>query len=280
MTAADRPVAGVIGWPVAHSLSPRLHRFWLDRAGIDGFYVPLPVAPGHVAAALAGLPALGLRGVNVTVPHKQAVFDALDRVTPVARRAGAVNTVTVAEDGTLEGTNTDVAGFLGHLRQAAPVWRADAAPAVILGAGGAARAAAVALLDAGVARLVVVNRTVARAEALALALGDPRVAVAPWEGLAGALDGAGLLVNTTSLGMAGQPPLTPDLAPLAADAVVYDIVYVPLETPLLAAARARGLATVDGLGMLIHQGVPAFRAFFGAEAAADAATRAHLLAAL
>ncbi|MBK1637520.1 shikimate dehydrogenase [Rhodothalassium salexigens] len=280
MTAADRPVAGVIGWPVAHSLSPRLHGFWLDRAGIDGFYVPMAVAPERLGAALAGLPALGFRGVNVTVPHKQAVFDALDRVTPVARRAGAVNTVTVGEDGTLEGTNTDVAGFLGHLRQAAPVWQADAAPAVILGAGGAARAAAVALLDAGVARVTVVNRTVARAEALASALGDARVAVAPWERLAGALDGAGLLVNTTSLGMAGQPPLTLDLAPLAADAVVYDIVYVPLETPLLAAARARGLATVDGLGMLIHQGVPAFRAFFCAEAAADAATRAHLLAAL
>ena len=272
-----RPVAGVIGWPVNHSLSPRLHRFWLDRAGIDGFYVPLPVSPDQIDAALSGLSAFGLRGVNVTVPHKEAVFERLHRLDPLTRRVGAVNTVVVAERGGLIGRNTDVAGFMDHLRHSAPHWTGPTGPAVILGAGGAARAAAVGLLDAGVPGLCLINRNITRAEALARKLDDPRVRIAGWQDRTSLLKGTALLVNTTSLGMTGQPPLDVELSLLPGNGVVYDIVYAPLETPLLAEARRRGLTAVDGLGMLIHQAVPAFEAFYGVRPDPDAQTRAHLV---
>jgi shikimate dehydrogenase len=270
-------VAGVMGWPVAHSRSPQLHGHWLDRYRIDGAYVPLAVPPDGLARALRALPALGLRGCNVTVPHKEAALAAVDAATPAAARIGAVNTVVVEADGRLAGHNTDGFGFLENLRTALPGWRADTGPAAVLGAGGAARAVVAVLLEAGAPAVRLINRTPERAAGLAAALGGP-VPVVSWEDRAAALEGAALLVNTTTLGMAGQAPLNLDLAALPADAVVTDIVYAPLETPLLAAARARGNRAVDGLGMLLHQARPGFAAWFGVEPTVDAALRAAVLA--
>jgi shikimate dehydrogenase len=267
-------LAGILGWPVAHSRSPRLHGFWLARHGIDGAYVPLPVEPANFATAIRALAALGFRGANVTLPHKEAAFAACDIVEDQARRIGAVNTLVFHEDGRIEGWNTDGWGFIESLREQAPAFRPEAGPAVILGAGGGARAVAHALLSAGCTALTLVNRSPARAEALARELSNHgaaiEVAATP------PLENAALLVNTTSQGMQGQPPLQIDLAPLPATAVVADIVYVPLETPLLAAARARGLAAVDGLGMLLHQGRRGFQAWFGEMPVVDAELRAFV----
>jgi shikimate dehydrogenase len=266
-------LAGVLGWPVAHSRSPLLHGTWLERHGVDGAYLPLPVRPERFADSVRALADLGFRGANVTVPHKEAAFALCDRLSPSAERAGAVNTLVFRDDGRIEGSNTDGFGFLENCAQSVPGWSAAAGPAVLLGAGGAARAIAAALLDAGCPRVVLVNRTRTRAEALARGLGGPvEVADRP------PLRDASLLVNTTSLGMAGQPELALDLSPLPAGAVVADIVYVPLETPLLAAARARGLAAVDGLGMLLHQARPGFEAWFGAAPSVDEALRAAVAA--
>lgn len=260
-------LAGVLGWPISHSRSPRLHGYWLDSLGIDGAYLPLPVHPDRFEDGVRGLVALGFQGANVTIPHKQAAFAVCDVVDATARRAGAVNTL-VFRDGRIEGSNTDGFGFLENVRSAVPGWRASAGPAVLLGAGGSARAIAAALLDAGCPKLVLVNRSRDKADALAGELGGPvGVAEAP------SLAEATLLVNTTSLGMQGHPPLAIDLAPLPDDAVVADIVYVPLETPLLAAARARGLQAVDGLGMLLHQARPGFEAWFGTAPVVDDALR-------
>jgi shikimate dehydrogenase len=255
-------LAGVMGWPVGHSRSPRLHGHWLTTYGIDGAYVPLPVQPDGLEAAVRGLAALGFAGCNVTVPHKVPVMGLVDHVDDHARRIGAVNTVVVNADGTLAGSNTDGYGFLENLRQLAPGWRAAAGPAVVLGAGGAARAVLVALIDAGVTEIRVVNRTSSRAERLATSLGGP-IAVKDWAARAACLESAALLVNTTTLGMAGQPALDLDLTRLPQSAAVNDIVYAPLETPLLRAARARGNVAVDGLGMLLHQARPGFKAWFG-----------------
>ena len=267
-------LAGVMGWPVGHSRSPRLHGYWLDAYGIDGAYLPLPVAPEHIETALRALPLLGFAGVNLTVPHKEAALGVIDRVDALARRIGAVNTVVVAADGTLDGTNTDAFGFTENLRAGAPDWEPSRA-AVVLGAGGAARAVCVGLADAGVAEIRLANRTAARATRLA----DELSGIQPvaWEARGDALDGAGLLVNTTTLGMTGAPPLDIALDALAGDAVVTDIVYAPLETPLLAAARARGNVTVDGLGMLLHQARPGFAAWFGHEPDVTDALRAFVL---
>ena len=255
-------VAAVMGWPVAHSRSPLMHRHWLAHYGIDGDYVKLPVRPEDLAAALRALPALGIAGCNLTLPHKAAALAAVDEVSPQARRIGAVNSVTVGSGGRLIGDNSDAFGFIENLHLEAPQWRPAAGPATVLGAGGAARAVVAALLDAGVPELRLVNRDPTRAEALAADFGD-RIRVRSWDGRAEALAQSRLLVNATSLGMAGAPPLDLALDALAADAVVDDIVYVPLETPLLRAARARGNTTVDGLGMLLHQGRPGFAAWFG-----------------
>jgi shikimate dehydrogenase len=265
-------LAGVFGFPVTHSRSPRLHGFWLQRYGIDGAYIPLGVAPGGFGAAVRALVDLGFRGANVTIPHKLAAFEICDEVTPFARRAGAVNTL-VFRDGRIEGSNTDGFGFLESIREAAPSWRVDAGPAVLMGAGGAARAIAAALLGAGAPRVTLVNRTAAKAEALARDLGGP-IHVAD----RASLEDAALLVNTTSLGMQGQPGLEVDLAPLPQTAVVADIVYVPLETRLLAAARARSLVAVDGLGMLLHQARPGFEAWFGVAPQVDQALRDEVAA--
>lgn len=262
-------LAGVMGWPILHSRSPRLHGYWLDHYGIDGAYMPLAVAPDRLEQALRGLPALGFRGTNLTIPHKEAALVIVDGVTEWARRIGAVNTVIVQEDGRLLGDNTDGFGFMANLLAEDPPWQAEAGPAVLLGAGGAARAIAVALIDAGVPALCLVNRTLERAERLAGALremaGGIEVTVLPWERRQEALDGANLLVNTTSLGMEGQPPLDLDISRLPAAALVTDIVYAPLETGLLVAARDNGHMVVDGLGMLLHQGRPGFSAWFGVD---------------
>lgn len=255
-------LAGVLGWPVGHSRSPRLHGFWLERHGIDGAYVPLAVRPDHFAEAVRALPRLGFRGANVTVPHKEDTLRLVDEIEPLARRIGAVNTLVVDEAGRLIGRNTDAFGFLENLRRGCPSWRAGDGPAVVVGAGGAARAVCVALIDAGIPEIRLINRTPARAEALAGEIGGP-IRVALWADRAVALDGAGLLVNTTTLGMAGQPPLELALDALPPRALVNDIVYVPLETDLLARARLRGNPVVDGLGMLLWQAVPGFEAWFG-----------------
>jgi shikimate dehydrogenase len=270
-------LAGVFGWPIAHSRSPRLHGYWLERHAVDGAYLPFAVRPEHLAAALKALPLLGLKGVNLTLPHKEAALGLVDRASEEARRIGAVNTIVVDRDGRLEGRNTDGYGFLAHLKASVPAWRAASGPAVLLGAGGAARAIAVALLDAGVPELRLVNRTGARATALAKALGG-KIAVVPWPDRASALEGASILVNGTILGMEGQSPLELDLVRLPLAAPVYDIVYAPLETPLLAAARARGHFCVDGIGMLLHQARPGFAAWFGIEPEVTAELRSFVLA--
>ncbi|MEE8532745.1 MAG: shikimate dehydrogenase [Alphaproteobacteria bacterium] len=272
-------LAGVMGWPVAHSRSPRVHGFWLERYGVDGAYVPLPVAPEKLADSLRALPGLGFAGVNLTVPHKETALAAVDALADGARRIGAVNMVTVDDTGGLVGDNSDAFGFIENLRRGAPGWSAAAGPAVVLGAGGAARAVCVALADAGVAEIRVVNRTAARAEALAGDL-DGSLVVCSWNERNDVLAGAALLVNATTLGMTGAPALAIDLAGLAAHAVVNDIVYVPLETPLLAAARAAGRRAVDGLGMLLHQARPGFAAWFGVEPEVTPELRTFVLAGL
>lgn len=275
-------LAGIMGWPVAHSRSPALHNFWLDEHGIDGAYVPLPVQPENLERALRALPALGFRGVNLTLPHKEAALAIVDRVDPLARRIGAVNTVVVMPDGSLEAYNTDAFGFRENLREAVPDWNPREGAAVVLGAGGSARAVLAALTESRVPEIRLVNRTVERAETLARdleGLGTP-ISVHSWEARDKALDGAGLLVNTTSLGMTGAPELDIDLSPLPVSAVVADIVYVPLDTALLAAARRRGNRTVDGLGMLLHQGRPGFEAWFGTKVRVTRELRAAVLTTL
>ena len=258
-------LAGVIGWPVDHSRSPRLHGSWLDRYGIDGAYLPLPVRPADFAGVLAALPRMGFAGANVTIPHKEAAFAACDRIEDSARRAGAVNTL-IFRDNAITGTNTDGAGFIANLRahQADPA----AGPALVLGAGGAARAIGAALLDVG-APVIFCNRNPDRAQTLAQAL--PPAKVIAWSQRHAVLADVALVVNATSLGMMGYPPLDLSLDRAQFVLAVADIIYVPLETPLLADARARGLHAVEGLGMLLHQAVPGFAAWFGVTPVVDEA---------
>ena len=271
--------AGVMGWPVEHSRSPAVHGFWLRHYGIAGDYVKLPVRPEGLRTALRALGEEGFAGCNLTLPHKEAALAIVDHIDASARRIGAVNTIIVRPDRTLEGRNTDAFGFIENLRAGAPGWRADRGAAVVLGAGGAARAVLTALIDAGVAEIRLLNRHRARAESLTAALGGP-IRVLDWEARARVLADAALLVNTTSLGMHGAPPLELALDALDPAAVVNDIVYVPLETPLLAAARRRGNTVVDGLGMLLHQARPAFAAWFGVMPAVTPALRRTIEATL
>lgn len=251
-----------MGWPVAHTRSPAIHNHWIAHYGLKGAYVQLPVKPEQLEAALRGLPALGFAGCNVTVPHKVNSMKLMDELDPVARRMAAINTIVVMPDGRLKGFNNDGAGYIQSLRDAQPDWRGDAGPALVLGAGGAARAIAVALLDQGVPELRITNRTQERAEALANEFGE-RVKVVPWSERNAAMAGVSLLVNTTTQGMHGQPPLDVSLDELPRHALVSDAIYIPLETPLLAQAKARGHVAVNGLGMLLNQARPAFHAWFG-----------------
>lgn len=257
-------LAGVMGWPVAHSRSPLIHKHWITEHGLRGDYVLLPVEPSKLQTAVRALPALGFSGCNLTIPHKVEVMQWLDVVEPAACRIGAVNTIVVQADGTLLGRNTDAFGFIASLHQEHPSWHADSGPACVIGAGGAARAVLVALLDSGVPEIRLCNRSQGKAQDMAQAFG-PRVQVVPWEDRHEALRGVTLLVNTTNQGMHGQEPLHLQLDALPLQAVVSDIIYVPLETPLLAAAKARGNATSHGLGMLLHQARPAFEAWFGVQ---------------
>ena len=256
----DEPRAAVIGWPVRHSRSPVIHRYWLQHYGIAGSYGRLALAPDEAEAFFLSFAASGLVGANVTIPHKELAFACCDEVDETARALGAVNTLAW-KGGRLLGTNTDGIGFLGSLGSAVPGWEKIGTNAVVLGAGGASRAVVWALLSRNLT-VHLFNRTRTRAEALAERFGSG-VQVHEFADLPKVLEHASVLVNTTSLGMEGQPPLGIDLAPLPASAVVTDIVYVPLETPLLALARKRGLRTVDGLGMLLHQAVPGFELWFG-----------------
>ena len=264
--------AFVAGHPIAHSRSPLIHGHWLSLHGLAGTYERIDVEPARFAAFLGSLEANGLAGGNVTIPHKEAAFALVERRGAAAQAIGAVNTVWL-EDGQLVGDNTDAYGFAANLDAEAPSWR-DADSALVLGAGGAARAIGHALKQAGIARIVIANRTEERASALADGFGVESV---PWVRIADELRRADLLVNTTSLGMAGKGELAIELASLPDTAIVTDIVYVPLETPLLAAARARGLRTVDGLGMLLHQAVPGFERWFGVRPQVDDALRSLIL---
>ena len=257
-------LTGVMGWPVAHTRSPAIHNHWIAHYGLKGAYVQLPVQPQNLEAAICGLPALGFAGCNITVPHKVNAMQLMDTLHPAARRVAAINTVVVQADGSLLGMNNDGYGYIQSLRDAQPDWRGDAGPALVMGAGGAARAIVVALLDEGVPEVRLCNRTQEKAQALKDAFGD-RVTVVPWADRNSAMAGVRLLVNTTTQGMHGQPALDVALDDLPAEALVSDAIYIPLETPLLAAARQRGHQTVNGLGMLLNQARPAFQAWFGVQ---------------
>ena len=259
-------LAGVMGWPVAHSRSPVIHNHWIAEHGLKGAYVLLPVQPEQIESALRSLPVLGFAGCNLTIPHKVAALNVVDRVDPLAQRIGAVNTVVVEPDGSLTGKNTDGYGYIQSLRDAQPAWKANTGPAVVLGAGGAARAVIVGLIDSGASEIRLTNRSWAKALDMAEEFGGP-VRAMPWEDRHDALAGAALLVNTTNQGMHGEAALDLRLDQLPIHALVSDIIYVPLETHLLEAARLRGHVTVNGLGMLLNQARPAFAAWFGVEPA-------------
>jgi len=269
----ERPLlAGVAGWPILHSRSPVLFDHWFRVTGIAGRYVPLAIRPERFAEVYGVLPHAGFRGINVTIPHKLEALRLADEATEAARAIGAANMIRFDPAGRILADNTDAYGFIENLRQGAPGWMPASGPALVLGAGGAARAILHGLLAAGVPQIRLANRSQDKAEALADAFG-PRVTCVPWSARSDAVNGAALIVNATSLGMSGKPALDISLAAAPAGAVVNDIVYVPLETPLLAQARARALRAVDGLGMLLHQARPAFRAWFGVDPVVDAALR-------
>jgi shikimate dehydrogenase len=269
--------ACIIGWPVAHSRSPVIHRYWLKLYGLEGAYEQEAVRPEEIAEFLKTLGSHGYAGANVTLPHKEAALAAADRADQAATTIGAANTLWLDAKGLLHASNTDAYGFMTHLAQEAPDWNKGKRPVMVLGAGSAARAILQGLIEAGASKILLANRTGDRAKVLAQSFG-PRVSVVPWEDRSKALDGCGLLVNTTSLGMTGEPPLDINLSVLPLDAIVADIVYSPLETPLLAVAVGRGNRTVDGLGMLLHQAVPGFERWFGVRPEVTPALRAHVAA--
>ena len=273
-------LAAVIGWPVGQSLSPRLHGYWLKQHGIAGAYVALPVRPENFGQVVAALPLMGFAGASVTVPHKEAAFALVSSLDEDSKATGAVNTL-IFENGAVRGVNTDVRGFAASLAETLGPDAAKAGPVAMLGAGGAARAILVALSRAGASEIRILNRTKKRAAELAASVaGLARVTVADWGDWKSAFAGARLLVNTTSLGMTGKDPLDVPLDALPKEAAVADIVYNPLETELLRAARARGLRTMDGLGMLMHQAVPAFASWFGVTPQVTPDLRAELIKAL
>jgi len=276
MTDHRIPLAGVIGRPVAHSKSPRLHRHWLAQHGLAGDYVPLHVEEEDLEQVLRTLPRMGFVGANVTIPHKVAALRIADQVSDRATLIGAANTLIFRPDGRILADNTDGYGFLANLRAGAPEWEPAAGAAAVLGAGGAARAVVASLLESGVPQILLTNRTRDKADELRAAFG-PRITVVDWVQAGNVVEEATTVVNTTSLGMTGAPELRVPLDGLHPGQVVTDLVYNPLETRLLGAARAAGCTTVDGLGMLLHQAVPAFERWFGVRPTVDAATRAAVL---
>ena len=265
MTHPDRfYLAGVMGMPIMHSRSPMLHNYWLNQQGMAGRYVPLAIMPEGLAAALRALQPLGFSGCNLTIPHKQEAMKIVDEVDAAARKIGAISCVTVRADGTLLGSNNDAFGFIRNVREAQPNWRADVGPIVVIGAGGGSRAVCYGLMQEGAKEIRLVNRNLERAQALAADFGAP-IKAYPWAQRNDLLEGAAMVVNTTSQGMVGQTDLDITLDKLPTSALAADIVYIPLETPFLAAARLRGNPTVNGLGMLLHQGPLAWKAWFGIE---------------
>ena len=262
MTLAKIPLAGVIGHPIAHSKSPMLHGYWLKHYGINGHYIPLDVAPENLEATLRQMPKMGFVGANVTIPHKERALEIADQVTDRATLIGAANTLIFLEDGKILADNTDGYGFIQNLRQNAPDWDPASGPAVVLGAGGAARAVIASLLDVGVPEILLTNRTRTRADQLREDFGA-RVKVVEWVQAGNVVEDGATLVNTTSLGMTGKPELRVPLDGLRKETLVTDLVYAPLHTDLLNAAKSRGCMTVDGLGMLLHQAVPGFERWFG-----------------
>ena len=276
MTDHRIPLAGVIGSPIAHSKSPKLHGYWLNRYGIVGHYIPMEIAPDDLEDTLRALPKAGFVGLNVTIPHKERVLTIADQVTDRAALMGAANTLVFGKDGKIHADNTDGHGFLENLRQGAPGWTADAGPAAVIGAGGAARAVVSALIDAGAPEIRLSNRTKTRAEALRQEFGV-KVTVYDWVQAGNMMEGAATVVNTSSLGMVGKPEMRIPLDALSADTVVTDLVYTPLETKLLAEAKSVGCMTVDGLGMLLHQAAPGFERWFGVRPEVDEALRQAVL---
>jgi shikimate dehydrogenase len=268
-------LAGVMGWPVMHSRSPLLHNYWFGQHRLAGTYVPLAIRPQDLAAALRALPPLGFSGCNLTIPHKQEAMKIVDEVDMLARSIGAISCVVVKPDGSLAGTNNDCYGFIHSIRQEQPNWRADRGPNVVIGAGGGARAVSYSLAETGAKEIRLVNRTFEHAKRIAEDFGSP-VKVLRWEDRHDALEGAATVVNTTSLGMVGQPALDISLERLPVSALAADIIYIPLETPFLASARKRGNPTVNGLGMLLHQARPAWKAWFGIEPAVTPELRAMM----
>jgi len=268
-------LAGVMGWPVMHSRSPLLHNYWFQQHHLAGTYVPLAIPPAGLEAALRAMHPLGFAGCNLTLPHKQEAMKWVDEADAVAKSIGAISCVVVRPDGSLAGTNNDCYGFIQSIREEQPAWRADAGPSVVIGAGGGARAVCYALAEAGAKEIRLVNRTLERAKKIAEDFGGPIKALS-WELRHEVLDGATIVVNTTSQGMLGQSPLDLKLDKLPARALGMDIIYIPLETPFLRAARERGNPTMNGLGMLLHQGRPAWRAWFGIDPAVTAELRATM----
>ena len=277
MTELPRiPLAGVIGSPIAHSKSPQLHRHWLKTYGIPGHYIPMDVAPANLETVLRALPQMGFVGVNITIPHKENVMEIADLITDRATLIGAANTLIFCKDGKIHADNTDGYGFIENLKAGAPNWNPRTGPAAILGAGGAARAVIASLLDAGVPEIFLSNRTRVRADQLHKDFGS-RVRVYDWVQAGNMIDDAALLVNTTSLGMIGKGELRVPLDGLRTETIVTDLVYAPLKTKMLETAEEIGCTTVDGLGMLLHQAVPAFERWFDRRPVVDRATRAAAL---
>jgi shikimate dehydrogenase len=270
-------LAGVMGMPVFQSRSPILHNHWIKKYGIRGAYGHFPVQIENVETAIRGLSALGLAGCNITQPHKLMAMKLMDQLTPMAQRMGAINCIVVQADGSLHGYNNDGYGYIQSIKEANPAWRADAGPITVIGSGGAARAVVISLMDEGAQEIRLINRTKAKADELA-SVGPAVIKTFDWSERHDALAGAAMLVNTTNQGMYGQPPLDLKLDALPAKAMVSDLIYIPLETPLLAAAKARGHITTNGLGMLLHQAVPAFEAWFGVKPTITEELRKEILA--
>ncbi|MFT5439251.1 MAG: shikimate dehydrogenase [Alphaproteobacteria bacterium] len=265
-------MAGVMGWPVMHSRSPLMHNYWMEQQGLAGTYVFLEIKPGELAPALRALHPLGFSGCNLTIPHKLDAMTIVDEVDDVAKKIGAISCVVVREDGSLFGTNNDWLGFIGNVKQQQPGWRADEGPIAVIGAGGGGRAVVYALLQEGATEIRLINRTRAKAELIAEQFGGP-ISVLPWEDRHDALEGVAMAVNVTSQGMVGEAALDLRLDKLSKSALAADIIYTPLESPFLAACRERGNRTVNGLGMLLHQGPPAWKMWFNVEPTVTAELR-------